>query len=59
MFLNGEIVIEKRLSFFRLVKAFTELDEYLKNELELIETKEYIAASVVLAEAKQQMEDSS
>lgn len=42
----------------RLVKAFTELDEYLKNELELNETKEYLAAFAVLSEAKEQMENS-
>lgn len=46
------------LSFFRLVKAFTELDDYLKNELELNETKEYQAASTVLSEAKEQMDNS-
>lgn len=43
---------------FRLVKAFTELDEYLKNELELKETKEYLAAVTILSEAKEQMENS-
>lgn len=42
----------------RLVKAFTELDEYLKNELELKETKEYQAAAVVLSDAKEQMDNS-
>lgn len=38
--------------FFRLTKAFADLDELLKNEEELKETKEYENALAVIEEAK-------
>uniref|UniRef100_U5EL13 Tubulin-specific chaperone A n=1 Tax=Corethrella appendiculata TaxID=1370023 RepID=U5EL13_9DIPT len=39
----------------RLIKAFDELTEILKNETELKETEEYIAADTVLKEAQAQL----
>lgn len=36
----------------RLNKAFDDLSEYLKNEVELKETKEYLAAEIIVEAAK-------
>lgn len=41
----------------RLVKAFEELNEYLKNESELTETKEFVAAKEVIESAKSQIQN--
>lgn len=43
------------LIYYRLVKAYDDLDEYVKSENELEQTKEYIAALEILGLAKQQI----
>lgn len=50
----SEILLTKPLSS-RLAKAFNELNDFVKNETDLKETKDYIAAEALLVEAKAQL----
>lgn len=45
------------ISNFRLAKAFEELSEFLKNEEELKETTEYLAAQQVLEDSRPSLTD--